>query len=515
MGFADPMTSPSTDSARPHARAAIVIGGVVVASAAVFIGCDIGRPIGLWDESRLAVNALEMSRSGFSLVTTYDFAPDLWNTKPPLLIWLMAGAIRMFGPQEWAFRLPSLLAAAATVALTVWFAWRLTASLRVMALSGLALALSAGFFGYHAAMTGDYDALLTLFVAAYLFLLFDVLHRRWPPPVAVVGCGLLVAAACLTKGVAGIVPGVGVGLYVLARGRWRRLFESPWYWLAGLLAAALVGGFYAVREALAPGYLAAVMSNEIGGRYLQGMSGHVWPAYYYLEMLADGFAFGPLFALPLMAMALPWKRTPSAAFLTYANAVAAAFVIVLTLSRTKIYWYLDPLYPLLAVACAVSIERILALTDRWGPRWWRAGIIGRLDARHLLVSVALAGVLLNAAYNRFVVLPPWMDTQRSHYGQVFAALGSLGMRRIRTVDAGVYNNDDLVRYTPQLRFYTLVWGARGLDIRPDDPDRPAPPAPGTAVVTCDPNRLEMVRAAGAPLVDTQGCLAVTAPHAGG
>jgi 4-amino-4-deoxy-L-arabinose transferase-like glycosyltransferase len=508
------MTSPPIHRARPRASAAIFAGVVVVVGAAGFIGFDIGRPIGLWDESRLAVNALEMSQRGVSLVTTYGFAPDLWNTKPPLLIWLMAGAIRLFGAQEWAIRLPSLVAAVATVALTLWFAWRLTASLRVMAVAGLTLAVSAGFYGYHAAMTGDYDALLTLFVTAYVFLLFDVLHRRRPSAVAVVACSLLVAAACLTKGVAGVVPGVGVGVYVLARGRWRRLLETPWYGLAGLLAAAIVVGFYAAREALAPGYLAAVMSNELGGRYLLGMGGHIRPVYYYLQMLAEEFAFGPLFVLPLVAMALPWKRTPSAAFLAYANAVTATLVIVLTLGRTKIYWYLDPLYPVLSVGFAVSMERILALTDRHGPRWWRTAILGRVDARGLLVGLALTGVLLGASHDRFVDLPPWMDTPQGRYGRVFASLDSLGIKRIRTVDAGVYNNDDLTRYTPQLRFYTLVWRARGLDILADDADQPAPPARDTAVVTCDPNRLEMVRASGAPLVEVRSCAVVT-PRSGG
>jgi len=42
----------------------------------------------LWDEARLAVNATEMLQSGDWLVTRYDGSSDLWNTKPPLLIWL-------------------------------------------------------------------------------------------------------------------------------------------------------------------------------------------------------------------------------------------------------------------------------------------------------------------------------------------------------------------------------------------------------------------------------------------
>jgi 4-amino-4-deoxy-L-arabinose transferase-like glycosyltransferase len=492
----------------------VVAGVAILAFTALFIGFDIGgRPLGLWDESRLAVNALEMSQRGFSLVTTYGFAPDLWNTKPPLLIWLMAGGIKLSGAQEWAIRLPSLLAALATLALTLRFAWRLTRSLLVMATAGLSLVLSAGFYGYHAALTGDYDALLTLFVTGYLLLLFELLHHRRPSAVGVIAAGLFVAAACLTKGVAGTVPGLGVAVYVLARARWRRLFETPWYALAGLLVVALVGGFYAAREAAAPGYLAAVMNNELGGRYLHAMGGHTWPAYYYPQMLAVLFAFGPVFALPLLATPLPWRRTRSAAFLTYANVVTAIFVLVLTLGSTKIYWYLAPIYPVLSIAFAVAVERILVLIGRW--RWCRTPFIGPLDVRHLAVGLALAGVLAGALHYRVVILPTWMSTSQGRYGQAFAALDRAGFTRIRTVDAGVSNNDNLVDYTPQLRFYTLVWRARGLDIVADDPDRASPPERGVAVVTCDPNRLANVQALGAPVVNVAGCMAVTAPRSGG
>ncbi|MBJ6109715.1 hypothetical protein JAO73_11875 [Hymenobacter sp. BT523] len=45
----------------------------------------------MWDEARLAVNATEILQSGDWLITRYDGQPDLWNTKPPLFIWLQAG----------------------------------------------------------------------------------------------------------------------------------------------------------------------------------------------------------------------------------------------------------------------------------------------------------------------------------------------------------------------------------------------------------------------------------------
>jgi len=112
-------------------------------AAAVFLCADARTaPFTLWDESRNIVNALEMRRTGFSLVTTYGFEPDLWNTKPPLLIWLMMGSVALFGPAEWALRLPSLVSSLGTLALLLWFTRRVTGSLATALFAGAMLLLS-------------------------------------------------------------------------------------------------------------------------------------------------------------------------------------------------------------------------------------------------------------------------------------------------------------------------------------------------------------------------------------
>jgi 4-amino-4-deoxy-L-arabinose transferase-like glycosyltransferase len=482
----------------------------LIVFAAVFLGFDIAsRPIVLWDESRLAVNAMEMSQRGFSLVTTYGFQPDLYNTKPPLLIWLMAGSVRLFGPYAWAIRLPSLVAALATLGLVLRMTWRLSGSLLVMALAGATLVFSQGFFGNHAASSGDYDSLLTLLVTGYLFLLFRLLHQRRPSGAAVMACGLIVAAACLTKGVAGLAPGAGVAVYVLLRGRWRRLFQTPWYLLAGLACVAIVAAYYLAREASSSGYLTAVMNNELSGRYVRGMNGHIRPFDYYLTMLCEQFAFGPAFALPILAAALPWRRTKSAAFVIYADIAIVAVLLVLSFGRTKIFWYLMPVYPILSVAFAVSIQRLVQLAGR-GPRWVTRPLVGAADVRHLLVGLAALGVLAYDAYDRVVLTPPVLDNPQAHYGQMFAGLSHMGRRDIRTVDAGVFNNDGLNDYSPQLRFYTLVWRARGLDIRPADPNFPDAPEGDQVLMSCDPNRVGTVGALGVALMANSNCVAVAA-----
>jgi 4-amino-4-deoxy-L-arabinose transferase-like glycosyltransferase len=43
-------------------------------------------PVRIWDESRNAMNAWSMYLNGNPFIPYYEGAPDMWNTKPPLLI---------------------------------------------------------------------------------------------------------------------------------------------------------------------------------------------------------------------------------------------------------------------------------------------------------------------------------------------------------------------------------------------------------------------------------------------
>lgn len=66
-------------------------------------------PIRLWDEAQNAVNALEMSQTHNWLVRTYDYQPDTFDCKPPLLIWFQVLSIKALGLTELSIRLPSVV----------------------------------------------------------------------------------------------------------------------------------------------------------------------------------------------------------------------------------------------------------------------------------------------------------------------------------------------------------------------------------------------------------------------
>ncbi len=477
--------------------------GLLLLVAAIWMAVDLPVfPINRWDESRLAVNAIEMRASGWSLVTTYGFRPDLWNTKPPLLIWLMNASMAVFGASEGALRLPSALATLGSAAVAMGFTWTLTRTRFAALAAGVVLLTTRGFVGRHSGQTADYEALLCFFVTAYACLLFLTLHRARPNPAHVLLAGALVAGAVLTKGVAGLVPGVGVGVYLLVQRRIGRPFRSWAYPVAGLGVAALAGGFYLARERAAPGYLHAVAINEFG-RYAAIVENHHNPIWYYPLLIfgAFGFSLG-VFALPLLAEVRVLKGRRRAGMI-FALCMSLAIMAVYSAGKTKIRWYTDPCHPFLAIGCALGLQ---SLRDRLRVRrgqpldtpaqgWERAALWGGAAVLTLVIFIVRD------------VYPTIFD-QRStgRYGQVFAALDRQGIRQVDARDDGVVNQQNDAFYAPQLQFYTVLWKARGVQVVRRAAD--APFKNGRVVLSCDRTLEPQLARLGPDLAHTPGCIAV-------
>src|SRR6202162_933908 len=91
---------------------------ILIAFAALILSFPgLGRPA-LWepDEGRYAEIAREMYLSGDYVTPRDDFVR--YFEKPPLVYWFEAGAISIFGPTEFAIRLPAALFSAAEVVVT-------------------------------------------------------------------------------------------------------------------------------------------------------------------------------------------------------------------------------------------------------------------------------------------------------------------------------------------------------------------------------------------------------------
>lgn len=260
---------------------------ILIISLPIFAHLD-DIPMQLWDESRLANSAIEMYESGDPLIVTHDHVPDMWNTKPPFLIWMQVLSLKVFGISDIAVRLPSSIAAVITCLFLFWsFAKKLKRPW-IGVLCVTVLITSPGYVSLHGTRTADYDSTLTMFTTLYLvyFFLFLEEDKRkyfWATVIFAI-------FAVLTKGIEALLFLPALPLYAIYKKKAGALIKMPELYIGIVIFLLFTFGYYLLREHFNPGYIKAVMDNEVGGRYTTVIEEHeADKLYYYHYLLNDGF----------------------------------------------------------------------------------------------------------------------------------------------------------------------------------------------------------------------------------
>jgi 4-amino-4-deoxy-L-arabinose transferase-like glycosyltransferase len=319
----------------------------------VFLHLDT-LPIRIYDEARYAVNAEEMARPGNNfLITHYEGKPDMWNTKPPLLIWLQVFFIKLFGVGELAVRLPSAMAAFLTAAVLMLFSLRYLKDYWMGLIAVLILITSNGYINAHAARTGDCDSLLTLFTTVYLLSVFlftetenkSYLHLFF----------LAFTLAIMSKGVQGALFLPGLLIWLLLAGK-LRLFLNKWFLIDMLLSALVIGGYYLGREHYNPGYLKAVWENELGVRYMTTLENNKQDFMFYFNTLVrDHFKTWYLLIPVGIVMGILVREKRIKRISLYSALIIVSYWLIISISKTKLVWYEVPMFPLLALIAAIPV----------------------------------------------------------------------------------------------------------------------------------------------------------------
>jgi 4-amino-4-deoxy-L-arabinose transferase-like glycosyltransferase len=273
-------------------------------------------------------------------------------------------------------RFPSALGAWATVLLVVWFGARRLDDPVAGLLGGVILLATLGFVGPHMARSADLDALLVLWVTAGL--LAGFLYVETGGAAALVAAAAAFAAALMTKSVAALIPAPALLLHAAGRRRLGAILTDWRAWTAAAASVIPLAIFLVVRERLTPGYLTAALGAA--ARFGTAVDGQTGPwTYYWNELVHNGLFFPWVIVLPL-SLAPVWLDAPRRRFVEYGILAVATQLIVLTMARTKSWWYPAPIYPVAALACGVGLSAFVR-------RAWSAGPLDRV------VSVAAAAAL--------------------------------------------------------------------------------------------------------------------------
>lgn len=327
---------------------------VLVAAAVLFFRLGQG-PLLDFDEATYAEIAREIGVFHDFVHLHFDFTP--WLNKAPLYIWLTGGLFQLFGTSEFWARAVSAAAGAGVVGLTYLLGrtW-----LDRSAAAGAALLLLLADLFVRAARFGTSDVLLTfwIYLGLYAYVRSRANPRWWYLVGAAWGLGFM------TKDIASLVGPAAVGVALVVDGGLRVLRRPPEPYLALALALAIVLPWHvAVYLWQGSAFIQQYVGYMVVTRAQQQIEGHTGGLSYYALWSVIGF--------------YPWAYAAAAGFLQHllvdvrarraSSATAALTVIVLALYtavHSKLYWYIDPLFPAYALFAAGGIAWVLR---RRGP----------------------------------------------------------------------------------------------------------------------------------------------------
>ncbi|KMN76757.1 dolichyl-phosphate-mannose-protein mannosyltransferase [Chromobacterium sp. LK11] len=348
------------------------------------------RLVGMWaipltdtTEARYGEIARKMLETGNWVTLWHDYGIPFW-AKPPLSSWLSAAGMGLFGVNEIAARLPSLLLAVATLGLSAHLMRKRSGGDAAMA---AALILASGLLFLGAAGTVMTDPALLFCVTLSQAAFWHALTRgsRGWGYVFFVGLGL----GLLAKGPLAIVlVGMPIFFWVLLRMQWLALWRKlPW--ISGtLLMFAVAAPWYALAELRTPGFLDYFIMGEHVSRFLD--AGWKGDKYGFAHATPRGmiwlYALAAIFPWSLAMLAwllrhgakLPRLCRDDDGWLLYLALWTLMTLLFFTLSGNIIFPYSLPMLPGCALLFAELWRRARADGAERSALPWIAAVGGLL-----------------------------------------------------------------------------------------------------------------------------------------
>ncbi|MGA7159980.1 MAG: glycosyltransferase family 39 protein [Bacteroidota bacterium] len=308
-----------------------------------------------YDDCFYAEKAKEVLQTGSWMTLHYNGNPAFEN--PPMYIWLVAVAYKIFGINEYAAIFPSALMGVMTV-LLIYFAARRSYGQWTGFFAAIILSTTFIFTRY--ARRAMFDVTLSFFVTAALISLWLALHKDaryfflW---------GCCTAVAVLIKSVLGLFPAVISVTFLLATGHWKKLFSLTF--LGGCAIIVLLGFSWYFHELMMFGK--SFYSLHFGWLIIErGFQNAPEPWYAHLSYLKDLLVYYwpwlPLFIYGFIRAVRGAVRRDERSILL----ALWVLIIVGTMSAmsNRVLWYIMPIFPAAAIMCGESLTDLLSNSAR-------------------------------------------------------------------------------------------------------------------------------------------------------
>lgn len=334
-------------------RTEILVPIILLIVAACFLFYHVNRPFVDYDEATYAKVVVDTMATGD--ISTFTFFHNDWFEKPPLYLWMAIGSVKVFGPQEFAFRLPSIFLALICLAFVYLIMKELTKSWLPASLSLLILLFSPPFFVF--AMEARLDTGVMVGILAAVFFCI----KGWKDPRFLIGIFPALALGFMFKSVIVFLVMPILLTYCIFYRQWSWL-KSGYLWRGFLIGFVIVSPWH-IAESIRFGshFWVDYMGVQVFKRSVSTLTGtNNWYDYvrvlwlYYTPWLFVIALIGVLFVeIRVFKKALsniPWRPllTPL---------ISSVVIIVLfSIARTHLSTYILPAFPFLAMFIALSFD---------------------------------------------------------------------------------------------------------------------------------------------------------------
>ena len=347
-----------------------------------------GLPLIDPDEGRYAEIPREMLQRGDLVTPTLNYVK--YFEKPPLLYWINAASLSVFGQNEFAARFPSALCGLLTVLATYIIARQLYGR-RAALIAALILGTSAGFVLQSRIILTDMLLTLCLTAALGSFIVAAQREGRRSRALPWYLFYLFCALATLAKGLIGMVFPAGIiFFYLLLSRRWRLLREMRLF--PGLLLFLAVAAPWFVAVSLQnPEFARFFFIHEHFERFTSTVHGRYQPFWFFVPVLLGTMLPWSFFIPGALVRAWRDRHHDEGQAGIYLLIWTALIFLFFSKSHSKLIPYILPIFPSLAMLIG---HRIDVLSDGRGRQMKGAAL-----------ALGLTLVVLGAAALGYAGLP--------------------------------------------------------------------------------------------------------------
>jgi len=375
----------------------------VLSSVLIFINLGTNHLIP-YDEAIYAkVSKNIMQRNNWLMLSWQNNEP--WFEKPPLYFWLSALLLKVLLAPELAVRLPSAIFGFSTVILIYFFAKRLFGKTAGF-MAGLSLLTTFQFLYY--SRTGMLDVTCAFFITASLFAYYlsreEVKEVR--PIFLLLLPGIFMGLAVLTKDVVGLLPLMIIGVFeILSLILSGRLNLSSMLLSAGRIflitmvsALVFLPWHFLMFRSYGQGFINSYLVYHVLGRATTGVEYKVAPFYWYAVVLKVSMRLWFVALLPSVLYLLYHliRNHSDRIKLIFVLLWAIIILTIFSVSKSKLVWYIVPVYPALSIIIGYFYSSLLCFVDTKLSRFkYISSFVLKSSAIYVTVCVSLLYLLVN------------------------------------------------------------------------------------------------------------------------